>query len=424
MPISKQQLKILAFPYTDYDALICDGAIRSGKTSLMMVAFVRWAMENFNGFRFGICGKTVESAINNAIQPFMSMTLTKETYQIKWNRTSKTAVIRYGKNENTFEVFGGKDERSQDLIQGRTLAGILLDEVALMPRSFVEQATARCSVEGAKLWFSCNPSSPSHWFYKEWMCKLKEKNVLHLHFKLTDNPSLSDKKIKEYENRFEGVFYERFILGRWVAAEGVIYRQFADHTEQFTINPAACRKKIFQVVAIGLDYGAGKSRTTMKAVGFTQGFKQCYILAEKDLDEVYDPDTLYRKFHDFYRAVVNQFRKCQYVFGDWGGLGNVLNEGLYVYCRKNKIPVKVENCTKGTILERIELTQQLMAQGRLYVSDDCTNMIKALKEAVWSDKRPDERLDDGTSDIDSLDAFEYALIPFDEHLQRAVDYAT
>lgn len=419
MALSSQQLKILAFPYTDYDALICDGAIRSGKTSIMMVAFVRWAMENFNGFRFGICGKTVESAINNAIQPFMAMTLTKQTYQIKWNRTSKTAVIRYGKSENIFEVFGGKDERSQDLIQGRTLAGILLDEVALMPRSFVEQATARCSVEGSKLWFSCNPSSPSHWFYKEWMCKLKEKNVLHLHFKLTDNPSLSDKKIREYENRYEGVFYERFILGRWVAAEGVIYRQFADHPELFVRQDAP---KNLKVVAIGLDYGAGKSKTTMKAVGFTHGFKEVWILAEKDLNEVHEPNMLYKIAHGFYNDVVRAFGKCQYIFGDWGGLGNVLNDGLRVYMVKHNVPVNVEDCTKGTILDRIQLVQQLQAQSRFYILESCPNMIKAMQEAVWSDKKPDERLDDGTSDIDSLDAMEYAVQPFAEYLQVAVSY--
>lgn len=424
MPISEQQMKILAFPYTDYDALICDGAIRSGKTSIMIFAFVKWAMENFHNCRFGICGKTVDSAVKNIMQPFMSMTLVKEMYpHLVWNRTQKTATIRYGKNENLFEVFGGKDEGSQDLIQGRTLAGVLLDEVVLMPRSFVEQATARCSVEGSKKWFSCNPSTPSHWFYQEWMQKLDKRNALHLHFKLKDNPSLSEKKIREYENNYEGVFYDRFILGRWVAAEGVIYRQYADHPEMFMISPTICRQSTYQVVAIGLDYGAGKSKTTMKAVGFTQGFRQCYILAEYDLEDVYDPDKLYKEFRAFYETVVHKYRKCQYVFGDWGGLGNVLNEGLYVYCKKNKIPVIVENCTKGTILERIELTQQLMAQKRLFVSEDCKNMNKAFIEAVWSDKHPDERLDDGTSDIDSLDAFEYALIPFDEYLQKAVDYA-
>lgn len=389
----------------------------------MMLAFVRWAMENFNGFRFGICGKTVESAINNVIQPFMSMTLTKQTYQIKWNRTSKTAVIRYGKSENIFEVFGGKDERSQDLIQGRTLAGIFLDEVALMPRSFVEQATARCSVEGAKLWFSCNPSSPSHWFYKEWMCKLKEKNVLHLHFKLTDNPSLSEKKIREYENRYEGVFYERFILGRWVAAEGVIYKQFADHPELFTeFAEDMFQGRKYQIVAIGLDYGAGKSKTAMIAVGITHGFGLVKILEEKHLEEVYEPDALYKHFHNFYNFVVKHYKKCQYVFGDWGGLGNVINQGLYTYCRKKGIPVTVEGCQKGTILDRIQLTQQLMAQGRFKVSNKCPVLIKALKEAVWNDKRPDERLDDGTSDIDSLDAMEYALLPFAEHLQMGTRY--
>lgn len=417
--ISQQQKKILAFPYTKYKILICNGAIRSGKTTIMTWAFVDWAMKNFDNCWFGICGKTIGSAIKNIIQPFKSMTLAKETYQIKWRgNPDNLLIISKGGKTNTFEVFGGKDERSQDLIQGRTLAGILLDEVVLMPESFVNQAIARCSVEGNRKWFSCNPGNPSHWFYRNWVQKAKEKNALVLQFALTDNPSLSEEQIRDYHSYYEGVFYERYILGRWVAAEGIIYRQFADHTDLFKIDKAP----MLPIVVIGLDYGAGQSKTTMKAIGFDYGFKSVYILAEKDIDGVHDPDSLYKHFHDFYNAVIKDFGKVSYVFGDWGGLGNTLNKGLYVYCRKNGLPVRVEDCTKGTILERIELTQKLMAERRLFVLKTCPNMIKAFQEALWSDKQPDTRLDDGTTDIDSLDAFEYALFPFEEKLLKAVKY--
>lgn len=223
MPISNQQMKILAFPYTKYDALICDGAVRSGKTSIMMFSFVEWAMREFNGQRFGVCGKTVDSCTKNIITPFTAMSLAKERYTIKWRRSEKILEIRKGSAVNWFEVFGGKDESSQDLIQGRTLAGVLLDEVALMPRSFVEQALARCSVEGAKMWFSCNPNSPRHWFYVEWIKKAKERNALYLSFKMSDNPSLSEATLKRYENMYTGIFYQRFVLGKWVIAEGLVY---------------------------------------------------------------------------------------------------------------------------------------------------------------------------------------------------------
>jgi PBSX family phage terminase large subunit len=224
--ISPQQKKILAFPYSKYDAIICDGAVRSGKTSIMMWAFVRWAMENFSGQRFGICGKTVDSCSKNIIVPFTAMTLAKEKYTMRWRRSEKILEVRRGTTTNWFEVFGGKDESSAALIQGRTLAGVLLDEVALMPRSFVEQALARCSVDGNKKWFSCNPESPQHWFYLEWIKKHDKRNALYLHFTMRDNPGLTEKVIEQYESMFSGVFYDRFIRGLWVAAEGLVYPMF------------------------------------------------------------------------------------------------------------------------------------------------------------------------------------------------------
>lgn len=226
--ISAKQKQILSFPYSKYDALICDGAVRSGKTSIMTVAFVDWAMREFSGQRFGICGKTVDSASKNIIVPYISMSYAKERYTIRWRRSDKILEVSRGPVKNYFEVFGGKDESSFMLIQGRTLAGVLLDEVALMPESFFNQALARCSVDGAKLWFSCNPDNPMHWFYTGWIQRHKERNALYLHFAMTDNPSLSAKTLERYESMYSGVFYDRYIKGLWVTAEGLIYDQFGE----------------------------------------------------------------------------------------------------------------------------------------------------------------------------------------------------
>lgn len=223
MPISLKQKKILAFPYTKFDALIADGAIRSGKTVFMMIAFVDDAMRRYNNQRFGVCGKTVDSTVKNLIMPYIELSYSKDKYQIQWRRTDKTLIISDGRHKNIFEIFGGKDESSFMLIQGRTLAGILLDEVALQPKSFVEQACARCSVDGSKLWFNCNPDSPQHWFYREWICDLKKHNALHLHFQLEDNPSLSERIVERYKSMYTGVFYNRYILGEWCVAEGLVY---------------------------------------------------------------------------------------------------------------------------------------------------------------------------------------------------------
>ena len=223
MPISEKQRKIMAFPFTQFDCLICDGAIRSGKTVFMMLSFVDDAMRRYNNQRFGICGKTVDSTVKNIVMPYLSLVYAKEKYNIQWKRTDKMLVVSKGNTTNYFEIFGGKDESSFALIQGRTLAGVLIDEVALIPRSFVEQALARCSVDGSKLWFNCNPASPQHWFYTEWVCKPKEHNALRLHFLLEDNPSLSQRIIDRYKSMYTGVFYNRYILGEWCVADGLVY---------------------------------------------------------------------------------------------------------------------------------------------------------------------------------------------------------
>jgi PBSX family phage terminase large subunit len=189
----------------------------------MMLSFVDDAMRRYNNQRFGICGKTVDSTVKNIIMPYLSLVYAKERYSIQWKRTDKTLIVSKGNITNTFEIFGGKDESSFALIQGRTLAGVLIDEVALIPRSFVEQACARCSVDGSKMWFNCNPESPQHWFYKEWICDLKRHNAIRLHFQLEDNPSLSAKIIERYKSQYTGVFYNRYILGEWCIAEGLVY---------------------------------------------------------------------------------------------------------------------------------------------------------------------------------------------------------
>ena len=235
--ISNKQKKILAFPYSKYDTLICDGAVRSGKTSIEMVAFVDWAMREFNGQSFGICGRTVGSAIKNIINPYIARSYARKRYILRWRKSDNMLEVRRGRKVNFFEVFGGKDESSFMLIQGRTLAGILLDEVVLMPRSFVEQALARCSVEGAKLWFSCNPGNPQHWFKQEWIDRREAHNAIYLHFSMLDNPSLSQKTRERYDSMYSGVFYDRYVRGLWVSADGLVYDMFSRDIHALTETP-------------------------------------------------------------------------------------------------------------------------------------------------------------------------------------------
>lgn len=421
MPLSNRQAKILAFPYSKYDALICDGAVRSGKTSIMMWAFVRCAMENFSGQRFGVCGRTVDSCTKNIIVPFTAMSLAKERYIIRWRRGDKVMEVRRGAVTNYFEVFGGKDEASYTLIQGRTLAGVLLDEVVLMPRSFVEQALARCSVDGAKLWFSCNPGSPHHWFYQEWIKRHRERNALYLHFEMRDNPGLSEKTLARYENMYAGIFYDRYVRGLWVAAEGVVYKDFANNTEKYLIDDplkwAEEQGTKFSVISIGVDFGGTKSATKFQATGITKDHRVVALEEEYIKNEEIDPDALNRRFATFAQMVTSKYGYSQ-TRAD--SAETVLIRGLDHTAQKMRLGTQVKNALKLQITDRIRLVVLLMKQGRFKVSRSCPHLIDALQTAIYdSDKFEDERLDDGTSDIDSLDAFEYSIEPYYKDLERA-----
>ena len=227
--LSPKQKSIFKWCYNSgYKAIICDGAVRSGKTICMITSFVLWAMKNFTGATFGICGKTVRSAERNIITPLQQIADLTHYFKITYTRSVNLLTVEGAGHKNFFYVFGGKDESSYTLIQGITLSGVLFDEVALMPRSFVEQAITRTlSVEQAKLWFNCNPDNQFHWFYTEWIRKSEEKNALHLHYLMSHNPILTEEQLDFAEEQFPGVFHDRYIKGLWVSAEGVIYDMFS-----------------------------------------------------------------------------------------------------------------------------------------------------------------------------------------------------
>lgn len=229
-PFSKKQRMVLNWwcrdsPVRDQDGIIADGAIRSGKTVSMSLSFVMWVMSSFQGQNLGMCGKTIGSFRRNVLF-WLKLMLRSRGYKVYDHRSDNLVIVTKGDTENYFYIFGGKDERSQDLIQGITLAGVFFDEVALMPESFVNQATGRCSVDGSKYWFNCNPDGPYHWFKQNWIDKAEQKRILYLHFTMDDNLSLSERIKERYRSLYSGVFYERYILGRWVMAEGMIYDMF------------------------------------------------------------------------------------------------------------------------------------------------------------------------------------------------------
>lgn len=368
--ISEKQLKILAFPYTKYEAIICDGAIRSGKSSIMMWAFVKWGMMNFDGQRFAICGKSVDSCIKNVIQPFLAMSLARETYRLRWRRIDKVLEVQNGNTTNLFEVFGGKDESSFALIQGRTLAGVLLDEVALQPRSFVEQALARCSVSGSRFWFNCNPGPPSHWFYQEWIKQTERHKALHLHFLLEDNPALDPEIVERYKNTYAGVFYRRYILGEWCVADGLVYPMFdkAKHiaTEQHSGG----------VYYISIDYGT-LNPTAMGLWQLRNGkavmLKEYYYDGRKQkrqkTDEEYADDLeAFAEGYQIERVIVDPSAAS-------------FKETLR---RRGKFAVMDAN---NAVLDGIRLTGSLLLAGRILFDASCENTFDEFGSYCWDEKK-------------------------------------
>lgn len=233
VPFSEKQLFVLSWwckssGFCDKNGIICDGAVRSGKTLCMSISFICWAFYTFSNTSFALCGKTIASLRRNVITPLLPV-LYDLGFKCEFKISRNYLEIYKGNNMNRFYLFGGRDESSAALIQGMTLGGVMLDEVALMPRSFVEQALARCSLEKAKYFFNCNPEHPYHWFYVDWIKRHNEKNVHYVHFTMDDNPSLSDAVKNRYKSLYSGAFYERFVEGKWVTADGLVYPMF-DHS--------------------------------------------------------------------------------------------------------------------------------------------------------------------------------------------------
>ena len=372
MPISNKQKQILAFPFTKYDALIADGAIRSGKTVFMMVAFVDDAMRRFNNQRFGICGKTVDSTVKNIITPYVGLNYAKEKYAITWKRTDKLLVVSDGDHENIFEVFGGKDESSFMLIQGRTLAGVLFDEVALQPQSFVEQALARCSVEGSRFWFNCNPDVPNHWFYQSWVQKPKEHNALHLHFELEDNPSLSEKIINRYKTMYSGVFYRRYILGEWCVAEGLVYDFGEDNiTEEIpksgeyylsidygTMNPFSC----------GLWCVLGGKAVRIKEYYYSGRGEKVMKTDEEYCDEI---DKL-TKDYTITKVIVDPSAAS-----------------FIASLRKRGYSVQKAN---NEVIDGIRRTSVYLKEGKILIHRNCADAIREFGLYRWDDKSTEDKV--------------------------------
>ena len=346
------------------EAIVCDGAVRSGKTMAMGLSFFLWAMVCFDKKQFGICGKTIASLRRNVLAEILPRL---EGLGAVWKekRTENLLILRFLGRENRFYIFGGRDESSASLIQGITFAGILLDEVALMPQSFVEQACARCSVTGSRLWFNCNPAGPSHWFYKDWIQKAEEKNCLRLHFTMEDNPSLTEQIRKRYQNLYTGVFYRRFILGQWVQAEGRVYDFFGPEMVQKA--PEGPYDKWY----VSCDYGT-VNPTSMGLWGRCGGVwyrvKEFYFSSREMQRQMTDEE-----YAGALAKLVGE-RKLAAVIVDPSAASFI-----EVLKRKGWHVRKADN----DVLSGIRLTSDCLKDGRIVICQGCDDCIREMDAYVW-----------------------------------------
>ena len=406
--------------YEDRRINLLTGSVRSGKTYVSLLKWAIFVSQMPESCEFLMTGKTLISLKRNCLGLLQDLVGDNFKYSI-----SQKSGVLFG---HKIWLEGANDDRAESKIRGMTLAGAYVDELTQIPFDFYKMLLSRLSVKGAKLYATTNPDAPSHWV-KENIIDNEEIDKQIWTFTLDDNVILKRENEEYFENlkkeyqSMGGVFFERFILGLWVMAEGLIYKQFANNSEMFIKEKAVDERGKplnFLLVSIGIDYGATEGETEFKATGITHLFKEVWTIDEEKLTGLHTPEQMYEKFKEFYYRVVETYGKVTHCFADYGALGQVLTYGLNRYLQKNMIPLQVQDCIKGQIIDRIQLDCQLFAQGRRFILSKCKYLIEAYKQAVWDDKKVDTRLDDGTTPIDDLDASEYSMFPFYDKLMMNI----
>lgn len=419
-PFSKKQRMVLNWwcdtsPVKDMDGIIADGAIRSGKTVCMSLSFVMWAMTQFNGQNFGMCGKTIGSFRRNVLF-WLEVMLRSRGYTVADHRADNLVVVTRGETTNYFYIFGGKDERSQDLIQGITLAGVFFDEVALMPESFVNQATGRCSVEGSKYWFNCNPDGPYHWFKTGWIDKatgylgkkktqeIREKaaaenrdpglkEILYLHFTMDDNLSLSEKIKERYRSMYTGVFYRRYIRGLWAMAEGIIYDMFDTAKHVISNLPDLVNTNYY----VSCDYGTQNATVFLLWCKERSGRWVCcreYYYSGRD-EERQKTDTEYA---DDLERWLGGIKPVKIIIDPSAA-------SFIAELKKRGYAIKK---AKNDVLDGIRFVASLLNQGKIAISDQCPNTIKEFGSYIWDQKASEHGEDKPVKQHDhAMDALRY-----------------
>lgn len=396
-PFSRKQKQVLTWwtsksAVKDMDGIIADGAIRSGKTISMSLSYVMWAMYVFDNQNFGMAGKTIGSFRRNVLF-WLKLMLFSRGYKYRDHRADNLLEVSKSGVTNYFYIFGGKDERSQDLIQGITIAGMFFDEVALMPESFVNQATGRLSVTGSKMWFNCNPDGPYHWFKVNWIDKKKEKRLIYLHFTMDDNLSLSEEIKKRYRSMYSGVFFQRYILGMWTVAEGVIFDMFdkAIHVYNKLVDT------IPSETYVSCDYGTQNATVFLlwqKGVdGVWYCIKEYYYSGRENKKQKTDGE-----FADELEKFIEGYKVKRIVIDPSAAsfIAELKSRGLRIKKANNDV------------LDGIRYTGSMLNDDKIRFSPECKNTIQEFSAYIWDKKAADRGEDKPVKDHDhAMDAVRY-----------------
>lgn len=399
-----------------------EGSVRAGKTIDNCIIFATY-LETCEDVVHLASGSTIANAKMNIgyCNGFGLECLFKG--RCRWGKfkDNEALFIKTKTGEKIVIFAGGGKADSYKKILGNSYGGWIATEINEhydcdnSKESFIKVAFARqlASKQPKVLW-DLNPCSPNHRIYKDYIDKYKEGYIggyNYGHFTINDNLSISDERKREIISQYgEGtVWYKRDILGMRCVAEGNIYEDFANDTNKFIISKEECDKKMFTHMHIGVDFGGNKSADTFVAVGFTPMLREVIVLKDYRHEGKKNAERLEQDFTDFCEDVTKKMGAS--VFCD--SAEQTLIGSLTTAIARSHLRVGIDNAKKNPINERIRMILRLMNTGRFKVCEDCHNVIKALSEAVYNSKQghEDERLDDGTSDIDSLDAMEYAIEP-------------
>lgn len=394
------------------------GATRSGKTYMDYYAIPK-RIRSVVGREGAVLllGHTQGTLLRNVIYPLQELWGDE---LVKSIRTTDNTAMLFG--ERCY-CLGADKKTSVDKIRGMSVKYCYGDEVVTWNEAVFDMLKSRLDKPYSRFDGMCNPEGRQHWFKK---FLDSDADIYCQKYTLDDNPTLDPDFVKALKTEYAGtVYYDRYVLGDWVNAEGVIYRRFNDRPNDFIIDSLDGLDLV--LATVGVDFGGGKSAHAFNCTGFTRGLRDMVTVHDYRRKDAATPEQLYADFASF-------IAECRLILGGvplvnvyCDSAEQTLIEGMRIDAARRGLRIEIHNARKGPINDRIRFYTAMMGAGRYKIFKGCKSTIDALSEAMWDDKvkTADVRLDDGTTNIDNLDAQEYSTEPFmQDMMERRISYDT